>query len=246
MTTDLNAESPARGQIYLVADMGNTLCFARSQDGRSWSGRGNSRPGLLVSGLCFNPDVVVDAEGGVHVLWMTGPSGCSILAVASTDGGQTFCPPVTVADGVMGVRGGLPETAPATCIAPDGVALCAWADDREGRARIYHRRSLDGGRTWEGPHSGEPLLRNVETQQHEFQPHLLLTAGGEICCAYYAYGPKAPGEQLMVDLAMAVSYDRGATFTGPMVLSEQPWDPSLEQPISRGATRGALGLLSLG
>jgi hypothetical protein len=29
-----------------------------------------------------------------------------------------------------------------------------------------------------------------------------------------------------------------------MVLSEQPWDPSTEQPLSRGATQGALGWLT--
>ena len=73
-----------------------------------------------------------------------------------------------------------------------------------------------------------------------------MTAGGEICCAFYEFGPKAPGGDLLVDLAMAVSYDRGATFSGPMVLSERPWDPSVDRPISRVATRGALGWLALG
>jgi hypothetical protein len=46
-----------------------------------------------------------------------------------------------------------------------------------------------------------------------------------------------------VDLAMAISYDRGASFTGHMVLSERPWDPAVDQPLSRGATRGALGIV---
>jgi hypothetical protein len=31
-----------------------------------------------------------------------------------------------------------------------------------------------------------------------------------------------------------------------MVLSEQPWDPSVDRPLSRGAMRGALGWLALG
>jgi hypothetical protein len=245
IATDLNPASPFRGSVYLAADMGNALCFARSSDGESWSGRGHSRPGPLLSGLCFNPEALVDAGGVVHVVWMTGPSGCSILAVDSTDGGRTFCAPVTVAEGIVGVQGGLPETAPATCIADDGVALCVWADDREGRARIYGRRSQDGGRTWQGPLAGAPLVPGDWSGQHEFQPHLIVTAGGEICCAFYEYGPKTPGGDLLADLAMAVSYDRGATFVGRMVLSEQPWDPSLDRPLSRGATRGALGWLAL-
>ncbi len=126
------------------------------------------------------------------------------------------------------------------------MTLCAWADDREGRARIYVRRSLDNGRTWLGPAAGVPLLNGTYSAQHEFQPHLLVTAGGEFCCAFYEFGPKTPGGELLVDLAMAVSYDRGVTFPGHMVLSQQPWDPALEKPISRGATKGALGWLARG
>ncbi len=246
LVTDLNPSSPHRGNIYVAADMGNSLCFARSIGGKDWSGQGRARPGPLFPGLCFNPEVLVDKYGTVHVIWMTGPSACGILAVHSTDGGESFNAPVTVAEGIVGAREGLPETAPATCIADDGVALCVWADDREGRARIYRRRSLDGGRTWQGPVAGEPLVRDTTPGQHEFQPHLIVTAGGEICCAFYEFGPKAPGGELLVDLAMAVSYDRGATFSGPMVLSERPWDPSVDRPISRVATRGALGWLALG
>jgi hypothetical protein len=246
IATDINPASPFRGSVYLVADMGNALCFARSRDGLPWSGRGHSRPGPMLAGLCFNPEVLVDARGGVHVVWMTGPSGCSILAAESVDGGFAFGLPATVAEGIVGVQDGLPETAPATCIAQDGVALCVWADDREGRARIYHRRSLDGGRTWQGSAAGEPLVRGAVSRHHEFQPHLIVTAGGEICCAFYEYGPKGSGGDLLVDLAMAISYDRGVTFASPMVLSQSPWDPALDKPISRGATRGALGWLALG
>lgn len=246
IVADLNASSPHRGNLYVAADMGNSLCFARSIAGKPWSGTGHSRPGPILPVLCFNPEVLVDGCGVVHIVWMTGPSGCGILTAQSTDGGETFSTPVTVAEGIVGAREGLPETAPAACIAADGVAMCVWADDREGRARIYRRRSTDGGRTWQGPLAGEPLVRDGAPGQHEFQPHLIVTAGGEICCAFYEYGPKAPGGVLLVDLAMAVSYDRGATFSTRMVLSERPWDPSVDRPISRQATRGALGWLALG
>lgn len=246
IAADLNPASPFRGGVYLAADMGNTLCFARSSDGAAWRHRGPDRPGPLFPGLCFNPEVLVAAGGGVHVVWMTGPSACRILAAGSADGGQSFSQPATVAEGIVGVRDGLPETAPATCIAPDGVALCVWADDRDGRARLYHRRSLDGGRTWLGPSAGAPLVAGADGSQHEFQPHLILTAGGEICCAFYEYGRKTPGGNLLVDLAMTVSYDRGASFKGRMVLSQQPWDPAVDPPLSRAATRGALGWLTLG
>ena len=246
IAADLNPGSVFRGNVYLAADIGNTLCFARSSDGQSWSGSSADTPGPLLPGLCFYPETLVDQSGAVHIVWMPGPAGRGILSVYSVDGGYSFCGPVTVADGITSVREGLPETVPATCITKDGVAICAWADDREGRSRIYCRRSADSGRTWLGPAAGEPLVRDSASDQHEFQPHLILTAAGEICCAFYEYGPKAPGGDLLVDLVMAVSYDRGATFIGRMVLSQQPWDPAVDKPLSRGATRGALGWLALG
>ncbi|HTQ56429.1 MAG TPA: exo-alpha-sialidase [Bryobacteraceae bacterium] len=244
IATDLNPQSPFRGNVYVASDMENTLRLARYGDGGEAPGR------LLCSGsavpeFCFNPEVLVDAAGVVHVVWTTGVSGCSILATHSTDGAKTFTEPVTVAEGITSVHEGLPETAPATFIGADGVAICVWADDREGRSRIYCRRSADGGRTWDGPPGGEPLVHHDTSGQHEFQPHLIPTPAGEICCAFYEYGPKAPGGAQLVDLAMAVSYDRGATFSSRMVLSEQPWDPALEKPMSRAATRGALGWLAL-
>ncbi|HTT62243.1 MAG TPA: sialidase family protein [Bryobacteraceae bacterium] len=246
VVADLNPASPFRGNVYLTADMGNALCFARSTGGQSWSGVGKAKPGPFMAGLCFNPEVLVGPGGAVHVVWMTGPSGCSILAAASPDGGCTFGAPVTVAEGIVGVQEGLPQTAPATCFGDDGLALCVWADDREGRARIYRRRSTDGGLTWEGPLAGKPLIPGPGGGQHEFQPHLLVTAAGEICCAFYEYGPKTPGGELLVDLAMSVSYDRGVTFANRTILSERPWDPAVERPLSRGATRGALGWLAVG
>ena len=245
IAADLRPASPFRGSVYIAADMDNVLSFARSSDGCRWNGRGHWRPGPLLKGLCFNPEVLVDAEGSVHLMWMSGPSGCRVLAACSADGGQTFCAPVTVAQGIVGVHEGLPETAPSTCFADDGVALCVWADDREGRARIYRSRSLDWGRTWQGPLEGEPLAPGDGAGQHEFQPHPIATAGGEILCAFYEYGPKEPGGDLLVELCMAISYDRGATFTSRMVLSERPWDPAVDEPLSPGATRGALGWLAL-
>ncbi len=246
IAADLNTASPFRGNAYIASDMGDTLCLVRFDGGRPANGGARFRAGQPLPGLCSNPEVLVDAAGGVHIFWMTGPAASGILSASSADGGKTFGHPVSVAEGITGVHEGLPETAPATCIARDGTALCVWADDREGRSRIYGRRSTDGGRTWLGPPAGEPLFRAAASSQHEFQPHLILTAGGEICCAYYEYGPKTPGGDLLVDLAMAVSYDRGAIFGARMVLSEQPWDPAVDKPLSRAATRGALGWLALG
>ena len=245
IAADLRPDSPFRGCVYIAADMNNTLCFARSSDGVHWNGQGRSTPGPLGNGFCFNPEVLAGPGGAVHLVWMTGPSACRILAAISLDGGQTFDMPVTVAEGIVSVQDPMSSTAPVTCVAEDRVALCVWADSREGRGRIYYRRSGDCGRTWQGPPEGAPLMPGSESSQHEFQPHLIQTAGGELLCAFYEYGPKVPGGEPLVDLAMAVSYDRGATFKDRMVLSERPWNPMVDDPLSPGATRGALSWLAI-
>ncbi len=246
LAADLNAGSPFRGSVYLVTDAGERLCFARCANGSDWVGSRGGAPGAFWPGLCASPDVLVDGGGGVHMFWTTGSYERSILAAHSNDGGDTFGDPALVAEAVVDTCDFVTETVPASVITADGGAVCAWADFREGRARIYYRRSLDYGRNWIGAACGEPLLEDSPASQHEFQPHLLVTPNGEICCAYYQYGPKAGGGTSKVDLVMAVSYDRGASFKHLMVLSEQPWDPAVDEPLSRAATRGALSGIGLG
>jgi hypothetical protein len=234
MAADLHPDSPFRGNVYLAADAGDRLHFACLRE--ESSGTGCSVTALPYP--CRSPVVLVDPRGTVCLVWMAGAKGWNIVSACSTDGGHSFSAPVTVAGGISGVQQGLPETVPAACLSPGGVALCAWADDREGRSRIYCRRSTDSGRTWQGPPAGAPLVRDSAHGQHEFQPQLLVTPRGEICCAFYEYRPRAARGEPMVDLMMAVSYDGGATFQARMVLSEQPWDPSLD--VLPGAACGML------
>ena len=166
IVTDLNpsvpiAETSMSPRIWAIA------CALHVRSAESWSGQGRARPGPLFPGLCFNPEVLVDKYGTVHVIWMTGPSAAAFwrwiprmaeIVQRARNGGR----------GDRRGPGRFPETAPATCIADDGVALCVWADDREGRARIYRRRSLDGGRTWQGPVAGEPLVRDTSPANTSF------------------------------------------------------------------------------
>ena len=223
MTADIRPESSFRGHVYLAADMDDALCFARSIDGVSWNGGPYSKPGPLIPGVCCKPEVHVDAHGGVWIAWLSGAAHSRIVLVHSADGGNTFGEPVTIAEGITGAQNGLAVTALTFSTTRDGVAICVWTDNREKRSRLYWRRSLDHGRTWQGPVGGEPLVPLGTSGQNEFQPHLIAAAGGEICCAFYEYGPKTPGGPMLVELTMAVSYDRGATFAHRMVLSQQPW-----------------------
>lgn len=123
----------------------------------------------------FAPDLSVSPDGTLHILWHPDGSG-TIRCVRSIDGGETFGPVQTVVTGVQSLRGHLPEThgwphfdhgrfrvitLATSCAGSGGVIVVAWADMREGRSRIYYRRSVDAGMTWLGPAVGQPLLPNV-------------------------------------------------------------------------------------
>ena len=70
------------------------------------------------------------------------------------------------------------------------MVIVAWADMREGRSRIYFRRSDDNGITWEGPANGQPLLPNVSYGDRQcFHPQIACTtATGVVGCSFYVFG----------------------------------------------------------
>ena len=122
--------------------------------------------------------------------------------------------------------------------------IFGWADYRQGVSRIYYRHSTDGGNTWEGPSSGQPLLvaQDVlsDSDQQDFHPQLISTPSGEIGCAFYEFGPKGRSgipivwENSLIDVIMALSLDDGQTFSHRMTVTEQPWDPNVGAPLSHG------------
>ena len=129
------------------------------------------------------------------------------------------------------------------CTAVGNNVIFAWADYREGISHIYYRRSTDGGNTWEGPPSGQPLLTgNIlsEPDQQDFHPQLISTPSGEIGCAFYEFGPKGRSgippvwENGLIDVVLAISTDDGQIFSNRIVVTDYPWDPAAGAPFSHG------------
>jgi len=226
LLSDLNPASSLLGRVYLVAAAGSALHVLTFGDGSFWTTGSPPAPSLSYPGPYRYPEVMVDLAGVLHVVWTGGSFNRSILSSYSLDGGISFSLPAVVAS--LGQGSPLPESMRATCLTPDGVVVCAWTDYRPRHARICCRRSTDLARTWLGPSSGQLVApdHTPGQHQHQLQPHLLVTPGGEICCSYYEYGPKNAGDVPLVDFVMSVSYDRGLTFTRAMVLSVEPWNPS--------------------
>lgn len=148
-------------------------------------------------------------------------------------------------------------TFPTGCTGKDKNVIFAWADARERIddkpiSRIYYRRSINGGDTWEGPASGQPLLTGdtmPEADQHDFHPQIVSTPNGEIGCAFYEFGPKrgygeedvGPSDlspewpQGLIDVILAVSVDNGKTFSEKVTVTDRPWDPATGAPLVHGS-----------
>jgi hypothetical protein len=269
---DNNPSSDYFGRVYAAWDDGpgvgdSNLAFARTLDhGKSWIGikdknkvdqrAGADIPGVEDSGA---PELSVASDGTIYIVWL-GNNNSDVKFVKSSDGGDSFTEPMVIAKGIIPLaapylesthgRAHLPGgtfrvvTVCTGCAGAENIVIFAWADYREGVSRIYYRRSSDGGTTWEGPASGQPLLIDEEAgsdaDQHDFHPQLISTPSGEIGCAFYEFGPKGRSgfptvlEDLLIDVVLAVSIDDGKTFSHRVTITDYPWDPAVNAPFSGG------------
>jgi hypothetical protein len=264
---DNNPSSPYFGNVYAVWDDGagigySKLAFARTVDhGKTWIGlkdkeAGSDIPGVEDSGA---PEISVGADGTIYVVWL-GNNNRDVKLVKSTDGGDSFSSPIIVAKSIVPLLIPYLEnthgwshfpgstfrmgTYCTGCVGAGSTVIFAWADYREGISRIYYRRSIDGGNTWEGPASGQPLftgdMAGLASDQQDFHPQLISTPSGAIGCAFYEYGPKGRSgsplvwENSLIDVIFAISLDDGQTFSRRVTVTDYPWDPAVGAPLSHG------------
>jgi BNR/Asp-box repeat len=243
---DLNPASPYHGNVYAVWDdlTAGQLAFARTTDhGATWIGPGAQPAGASITNEMFFAEVNVANDGTVYIFGLGNDAGQSAIKfMKSIDGGQTFSGPNIVASPITPVPGKLPggkfrlESLPTGCCGSGNRIVCAWPDFREGVARIYYNRSNNGGNSWQGSASGDPLLTGAvasAADQHDFMPQIVSTPDGEIGCAFYEFGPKGGGSPL-IDVVLAVSTDNGHTFPERATITEQPWDPTVDEVWAHG------------
>lgn len=249
VASDRNPSSRFFGSVYIAWDDGPKLAFARTSDrGATWTGFGNKPVGEPLAFDSFAPSIAVTDDGGIYIFWI---AGSIIKFVKSTNGGKSFSSPQNVVTGLttltVGLGGsGFPKfpggrfrvlTLPSACAGAGQTLLVSWADYRDGISRIYYRRSTDGGNTWLGPTSGQallpPFLASGPNQQ-DFHPQLASRPGGQIACAFYEFGPKWTGGPPWIHVFLVTSNDGGATFTTRERVTNVPWDPEVDAPLSHG------------
>ncbi len=244
---DTNTGSPHHGNVYAVWDDLGTggLAFARTTNhGASWIGVGAQPAGATITNQMGFGEVNVASDGTVYI-FVIDLSEAAIKFVKSTDGGQTFGAPAIVASGISPVPGRLPggkfrlETLPTGCCGSGNHIVCAWPDYREAVARIYYNRSNNGGNSWQGSSSGDPLLTGAvasAVDQHDFMPQIVSTPNGEIGCAFYEFGPKSGGTTPLIDVVLVVSTNNGHTFPNRVTVTDQPWDPTVDEVYAHGVS----------
>lgn len=245
---DNHPSSPFYGNVYIAWGANSPLRFCRSTDhGVTWTGKGQESPGTSLVSFAFSPELSVARDGTLHIMWHDDGSG-EISHLRSTDGGSTFQPIAFAVTRMTSLRGHLPltdnwphfdygkfrvVTVVTDCPVSQSVLLVAWADMREGRSRIYYRRSLDNGLTWTGPPSGQALLPNVNYgDMHCFHPQIISTGNGVVGCAFYVFGQEAG--RWLIRVQLAASWDNGATFPYFVTVTDRSWDPLINAPFSHG------------
>jgi hypothetical protein len=252
---DTNPASPHYGNVYTAWDDGSTLRFARTTDqGMSWKGITTGgvaeAAGSTLAGDSVYPGMAVAPDGSLYIFWTPGNQ---VKFVKSIDGGDSFSAPTVAVSGITNIAG---STAPVidgwrtlpggtfrvitNCNAACGTGgdvVVAWADYRDGVARIYARHSGNGGSSWQGPANGQPLLSGALApagDQHNFHPQLASMPTGEIGCAFYEFGPKTVGGPKLIDTVLALSQNGGQSFTDKQTVTDQAWDPTVDAPFSHG------------
>jgi hypothetical protein len=241
---DTNAKSPFRGHVYTVWD-NNAIAFARTTDhGATWTGTSGAAAGVqIASGATVYPEITVSDNGTVYVVSTDAESLVAMLV--STDGGASFQSAPDPATGIITLEAALPTVdgwaelpggtfrviSDPTVAAYGDIVLVAWSDYREGAARIYYVRSVDGGHTWSTP-SGQRLdTATVPSDFHHIMPQMVVDQLGVFGCVYYEFGPKP--KKMLIDVVLSLSADQGLTF-GRDVLTTQPWDPAIDAPWAHG------------
>lgn len=181
------------------------ICSCQSRDGgASWTA--NTKVSDDVTGAPQDwPDVAVDAQGNLYVVWLDGRLGEPTIFFARSDnGGLDWSKNVQVNE-----QAGKPSALARPTIAVDlaGQVLVAWEDLRNGDSDIFFARSPDGGLTWEG----DVRVNDDSTSRPQINPSLAVDIVGKLYLAWRddRNGPQVPDP----DIYFARSDDGGRTWS---------------------------------
>ena len=156
------------------------------------------------------PDIAVDINNIIHVVWINADNNANVYYARSEDHGNTFSAPVQV-NSVDGYAIEITYSGPKIESVGNTIHII-WADERNGydETNIYYSRSLDGGDTWtvEIP-IGDNLKFNL-------YPEISTSDNGNIHVIYYSYGRRFLDFQNIFHLSSA---DTGQSFNDDEIVN---------------------------
>ncbi len=218
-----NAAGSGQGNVYLVErdfGSGNGIFFFRSTDGGNTFGPNG---GTLIASGNQGAFVAVGPDHSVDVFWW---AGSTLQMRKSTDQGQTFGAPVTVATGLVGgtngdlgltgIRQGTTVASgfrssefPHAAVNPVNGNIYVTYDNKGAgadKADVFLVQSTNGGVTWSAPLK----VNDDTTATDQWQPTLAVSPDGtKLGVFYYSRQEDPTGNNLFK------YYGRVATIAGP-------------------------------
>jgi len=204
----------------IITEPGSALPAGRIHYSKSSDGRATFEPGATIAEAPdgpaqINPDIAVDDQGIIHVVWedyATHPSLGNIMYTRSDDGGGSFGESVMVDDAVTVSTH---QARPQIALDDDGIIHVVWEDYRRDPrlGDIYYSKSTNGGRTF-----GDDVLVDdpITVTSGQVNPDMVVDSRGGIHIVWEDYRDDAE----MANIYYARSTDGGRTFGVDKKLNE--------------------------
>jgi len=156
------------------------------------------------------PDIAVDGNGTVHVVWINNDNNKNVFYAKSTDHGGTFSTPVQI-NMHNGYVSDIMYSGPKIAVF-GGLIHVIWADQRNGydETNIFYSQSTDGGDTW----TEEVPIGDVSA--FNLYPEIITSELGEIHVIYYSYNRRFLNFEYIFHIA---SSDSGQTFSDDEIVN---------------------------
>lgn len=254
IAADANPASPFHDNVYAAWTKftsnkgrgfgGDQIQFARSTDG------GNTFSNPLPISPDYNNNAVggrqgaavkVGLDGTVYVVWLDTVNKQAVERLSiSHDGGKTFpgqnITVATVSDDFVSPAPGSSfrqdaRTFPSFTIAPNGTLFVAWANRTgdgpglTGHAVVMVTKSIDDGKTW-----STPVVAGDVSGRSAFFASVTTDPSNNVDVAFLALDDKADGTApgagvVQYDAYLTQSFNGGATFSSPLLISTATSDP---------------------
>ena len=156
------------------------------------------------------PDVAVEDNGTVHVVWINNDNNKNVFYAKSTDHGSTFSTPIQI-NSYDGHVSDIMYSGP-KITEFGGIIHVVFADQRNGydETNIFYSQSTDGGDTWtEEVPIGDGSAFNL-------YPEIITSELGEIHVIYYSYNRRFLNFEYIFHIA---SSDSGQTFSDDEIVN---------------------------